>query len=412
MPAKSDFPGLQRSPRKDGSIALHWVASRIAIAVDYTPKTVRLHYPDLSPELAQRCQDLDAQMRVWLCDQENMDERIKFDGTIGSYVKIYENHPESPYHEKDQETQRGYHFKLKRLYDRVGERRVDRLNGIDFRRWYKQFRKPKSEGEREHITGAHDLMTMLRTVVSFAVELGLPHANRLRDVLGEIRFQNGRGRSHQVTYEQAVAFIANAHELGYHETAFAQALQFELTLRQTDVIGKWRAKKGKRNDVEWVNGLIWQEIDGDGILVHFTSKNGQKGVYDLMAYPLVVAELDRFPAVRRIGPVIIDSATGRPFKYEDFRKRWREIARLAKIPDDIWNRDSRAGGLTEGGDAGAEITDLAQHACHTDLERTRRYDRHTVAKTRRVQKLRVQHRNRCKTDAVQTRFKRVQTEQP
>src|SRR6516164_5818765 len=130
MPAKSDFPGLQRSPRKDGSIALHWVASRIAIAVDYTPKTVRLHYPDLSPELAQRCQDLDAQMRVWLCDQENMDERIKFDGTIGSYVKIYENHPESPYHEKDQETQRGYHFKLKRLYDRVGERRVDRLNGI------------------------------------------------------------------------------------------------------------------------------------------------------------------------------------------------------------------------------------------------------------------------------------------
>jgi len=47
MPAKSDVPGLQRSPRKDGPPALYWVASRIAIAADFQPKTVRLHYSEV-----------------------------------------------------------------------------------------------------------------------------------------------------------------------------------------------------------------------------------------------------------------------------------------------------------------------------------------------------------------------------
>jgi len=42
-----------------------------------------------------------------------------------------------------------------------------------------------------------------------------------------------------MTYKQVVAFIAKAHELGQPELARAQALQFEGTLRQIDVIGEW-----------------------------------------------------------------------------------------------------------------------------------------------------------------------------
>src|SRR5208282_1837739 len=103
------------------------------------------------------------------------------------------------------------------------------------------------------------------------------------------------------TYEQAVAFIATAHDLGYPEMALTEALQFETTLRQTDVIGKWRRKKGEPNALEWVNGLVWQEVSGEGVLDHVTSKNRQEVSYELKAYPLVVAELGRLPAVRRIG---------------------------------------------------------------------------------------------------------------
>ena len=136
----------------------------------------------------------------------------------------------------------------------VGERRVDQLNGIDFRLWYKKFKRPsrrRTEGRGEHNAGdpgarlqpndekddeqreraggperiakAYKLMTMVRIVFSFGVELGLPHAKRLRDVLHEIRFANAPARDQQLVYEQAVAFIAKAHERGDHEMAFAGA---------------------------------------------------------------------------------------------------------------------------------------------------------------------------------------------
>ena len=174
----------------------------------------------------------------------------------------------------------------------------------------------------------------------------------------------------------------------------SQALQFDGIFRQTDVIGKWRKKRGAPNDLEWVGGLGWQEISPTRILTHKTGKRGRTMVLDLNEYPLIVAELDRFSELPRIGPVIIDSQTGKPFKYDDYRARWREIARLVGIPDELWNRDSRAGGVTEGADAGADMEDLRHHAGHANVRMTRRYDRRTVVKTRRVQKARVAYRNK------------------
>jgi hypothetical protein len=394
MPRKSDFPGLQRANRKDGSTALHWVATRVAVAAGYTPKTERLHYLDESAELAKRCQELQAEMESWLADQEKADKPIKFDGTIGGLIKIYMMHPESPYHDIEQNSRKTYDYDLKVISRTVGERRLDRLNGINFIGWYKKFKQPRQKGGPERIASAHKYMTMLRIVFSFGVVLGLPHAKRLRDVLHEIDFPNAPGRTQQVVYEQASAFIDKAHEVGYHEMAVAQALQFESMLRQTDVIGKWQNKEGAPNVREWVNGVVWQEISPDRILTHKTSKRGRVVVLDLKLYPLIVAELDRLPALPRIGPIVIDSETGEPFEYRDYSPRWRRIARLAGIPDDVWNRDSRAGGVTEGGDAGAEIEDLRQHAGHADVRMTARYNRQTLAKTNRVARLRVAHRNK------------------
>jgi hypothetical protein len=64
----------------------------------------------------------------------------------------------------------------------------------------------------------------------------------------------------------------------------------------------------------------------------------------LKTYSLVMAEFARLPELPDIGTVIIDHKTGQPFKYHTYRTRWREIAREAGIPDEVWNRDSRAGG--------------------------------------------------------------------
>jgi integrase len=79
-----------------------------------------------------------------------------------------------------------------------------------------------------------------------------------------------------------------------------------------------------------------------------------------------------------MGPVIVDSKTGRPFEYEEFRKRWRIIAQAAGIPDEVQNRDSRAGGITEARNAGADKDDIRQLAGHADVETTEIYIRENL----------------------------------
>jgi hypothetical protein len=68
------------------------------------------------------------------------------------------------------------------------------------------------------------------------------------------------------------------------------------------------------------------------------------------------------------------------------------MARAAGIPDHVLNRDSRAGGVTEGSDAGADLEHLRHHASHSSAATTARYSRKTLAKTRAVARLRVAHR--------------------
>src|SRR5438270_377225 len=97
MPCKSDFPGLQRQRRNDGSVALDWVRSKAARKAGYSPKTVSLDgFVDGSHELQERCQDLQAQMESWLANR-NRAEAPEFDGTFRSLIAIYETDRESPY---------------------------------------------------------------------------------------------------------------------------------------------------------------------------------------------------------------------------------------------------------------------------------------------------------------------------
>jgi hypothetical protein len=194
-----------------------------------------------------------------------------------------------------------------------------------------------------------------------------------------------------ITYQQVVAFIAKAHELNWPELALAQALQFEGTLRQIDVIGEWLPDPERQSGMRWANGLLWQHIR-DYVLVKDTTKTGQEASIDFKLYPLALAELQRVPPDQRVGPVVKDGRTGEPFRPSKFGRRWRAVARAAGIPDDVLNRDSRAGGVTEGSDAGADLEHLRHHASHSSVATTARYSRRTLTKTRAVARLRVAHR--------------------
>jgi hypothetical protein len=251
-------------------------------------------------------------------------------------TKLYETLSGSPYHDKAPSTKRVYADDVRLISRILGERRSTRITGLDFLRWYKEFRKPKTPGGPERIRRAHDVMVMLRILFSYGALLGLSETRRLRDILSELRFADAAPREQQITFDQASAFISKAHELGYPEMALAQALQFEGTLRQRDVIGEWITGDTAPNRQHWVKGLLWSEISGDRILTKRAGKTTAEVIIDLNDYPLIVAELDRLPTMPRVGPVIIDNKTGEPFKRRAFAGRWREIARVAGIPDNVW----------------------------------------------------------------------------
>ena len=111
-----------------------------------------------------------------------------------------------------------------------------------------------------------------------------------------------------------------------------------------------------------------------------------------MAYPFLRSIIDMVPPEKRFGPIIKSEATGLPYRYRHFSDVWRKIATKAGVPKNVWNRDSRAGGITEGSDSGADIEHLRHHANHKNIQTTTRYNRKTLEKTRTVAELRVKNR--------------------
>ena len=223
-------------------------------------------------------------------------------------------------------------------------------------------------------------------------------------------------RVERLTADQAVALRAKAHGKKWHTMALAQSLQFELMLRQKDVIGEWvpmsepgispvaDTTKGK-----WLMGLRWDEIDENMILRHNTSKRGKDIEVDLKLAPMVLEELalhSQTPigkltraALPASGPMIICEITGVPYTTAEFRRKWRIAADLAGIPKAVRNMDSRAGAISEATDAGADLEHVRHAATHSDIGMTQRYSRGSVEKVAGVSKTRVAFRNKPKTDA-------------
>jgi hypothetical protein len=190
--------------------------------------------------------------------------------------------------------------------------------------------------------------------------------------------------------------------MGRASIALAVTLQFDLGLRQKDVIGEWiKASDGSQEGImdglwRWQWGLTWDQIDQDWILSKPTSKSNGNEVaeHDLKLYPDVIAELARVPQERRIGPVIIDEGSGKPSRANHFSPTFRKIANQAGWPKGVWNLDSRAGSVSEAFEAGADPADVMKHATHRQLGTTMVYNRGAVVQSARVAELRVARRKK------------------
>jgi hypothetical protein len=327
---------------------------------------------------------------------------------LSALIRAYQTDPDSPYQTNRYHTRVWRDGKLRQIGERHGEVDLTAIRGRTLKAWHKEW-----VCDGAHLPNAGAMIGQLRALFSFgATMIEDPECERLCGALHLMRFKGTKTGAVFITAEQVDAIRAKAHEVGWGSIALAGAFQFEGTFRQRDAIGEYvpLAEPGISDVVwkgqKWLRGIVWQEIDEHLILRHITSKKQKLGITDLKLAPMVIEELARLvgcsPAhltrdmLPAAGPVIINELNGRPWSANEYRRKWRKVARACGIPDTVKNMHSRAGAISEGIKAGASMELCRQAALHSDLSQTAEYDRSQETSTAEYMRLRVVSRSRSK----------------
>lgn len=402
-PKIEDAPGLVWRKRRKGWEA-RWVCRTDLSRRGYEVKGARLWLGEQPDELdvqfiQSECRRLQTDMLIW--GRGGIPQVMTFDGTIAGLIDAYQKDKDSPFRKLRYQTRVYYDALCRRLIKDFGSYNVDEIKARDLRRWHEEF---EAAGK---IPMGHACVSMLRTVLTFgSTILEDNRCKLLRVTLHDMRFPMGKARVATLNAEQATAIRAEAHRRGRHSIALAQAIQFELMLRQKDVIGEWVpiSESGQSaviwGNSKWMRGIDWREIDQTMTLTHVTSKRQKEIVVPLRQASMVMEELDlAFPGwggdranLPGSGPVIVCETTGVPWIANEFRRHWRIIATKVGVPKGTRNMDSRAGAITEATQAGAPLESIKHAATHSDISMTQRYARGNEEKTADVLRLRQSHR--------------------
>ena len=398
---KIKAPGLKWMKRVGGHIPV-WVADEADVRAGFQPKTVNLSYMANDPGMLEaKCAALQTEMHLFRAGHRM--RKREFDGTIRSLLVLYQEHEESPYRQLKPGSLRPYNHYLARLEHHIGVRRVDSVDGIDIRRWHKDW---SSDGK--HLAAAAMARAVLEAAVSFGVMMRLKGCSDLLETIQAARrkLPGPRPRKAVAVAEQVEAARAAAHANGRPSSALAYALTFETTLRLWDVIGQWwPIDMGGLSDVldaerglKWF-GLLWEHIDAD-LMLRFTPSKTEDGtgaeiIYPLGKAPMVLEELQHWPVEKRIGPVIVSEETGLPYRASIFTQRWSVDRKAAGLPEKLWARDLRASGITEGRVSNASTDDAAKVAGHSTKATTAKvYDRAVLEAADRFAAARLKGRER------------------
>jgi hypothetical protein len=382
---------------------------RADIAKDgFRPKNFRL-WDGVTPNdidvrfIQEMCQRLQNEMLTF--ERGGIERVGKYDGTIAGLITCYQVDSVSPYRKLQPRSRESYDFYCKRL-----ERDITvPLSDLKVRSFHELYNK-WSEGGK--FTMAHHVINMLRILVNFgAIYLEEPDCQRISGVLRLMKFKSGKPREEILTVEQASLIRDKAHDVGRPSIALAQAFQSECLLRQKDCVGEWvlQSEKGISDVIsggmKWLKGMRWEEIDQNLVLRHLTSKRQKMLEVPLANAPMIVQEFDRqFPGavsgegkvsrdkLPAKGPIIVNERTQVPWTDDEYRRQWRILATACGIPKTVKNMDSRAGGITEATEAGAELEFIKHAATHGDISMTQRYARDGAGKTAKVLSMRAAHR--------------------
>lgn len=402
MPSELSFPGLKRRSRKKGPDVGYWCARADIVKAGYQPETVRIPYNLEDPEqqtlISATCMKLQAEMLEWASGHKRDPNR--FDGTVLSLSRRYQTDEASPFNTNmKHNTRRTDIYVLQTIERAFGPRSLAALKNEDFRRWYNEAKKPKQSGGEERIRRAYGIIKKFRELFSYGIMAELPQCQRLHGILAQARFAQPARRRVMLELHHVEAVITEALTRNRLSLALATAIQFEAALRQKDVIGEWEPIPDGQgvtgivlNGRRWKNGLTWADLSGDLVVRKATTKTGAIAAHDFKLYSLVVAVLEMVPPERRVGPLIINERTGRPYAEWRFTRDWREVAKVAGVPDDVRNMDARAGAITEADDAGAELDFIRSTAAHAQASTTLRYLRGGIGKSTAVANLRAAYR--------------------
>lgn len=392
---KPKAPGLRWRKRGRGRPSIPvWYATEKAVKAGYLPKQVRLHYEDTAQghaDLVARCNRLQAEMTLTLSGHNV--EALQFDGTFGALVDRYLRDPESSYQTLKPSSRHPYAIYAVKLKAHIGARRIDHCDGRDVQRWFKiwagidNLRDPAARLPRARAT-----LNVLKAAVSFGVICRLPACADFSAILTELEFPSPKRRDFAPTEEQVRAARAAAHAAGAPSRALAYALQWDTSLRQWDVTGQWLPLSDPRpsgvldHDEKWI-GPTWAMVDKDLVLRLVYGKtedtSAAAGVYDLSVCPMVMEELAHHR--KRRGPLIVNEDTDLPYEYDDFLEGWKSDFADADLDPKMWNRDLRAGAITEAGIRGAARSDVSKGAGHTTERMVAKvYDRDRLEAHRRV----------------------------
>lgn len=411
-PVIENAPGLAWRP-SGSEWEARWLPRYDLVQRGYPKRVTRL-WKGIAPDeisvsyISDTCTQLQGEMLAWARGVEVAP--AGFTGTIRSLINSYQTDADSTYCKLRFHTRRNHDTQMKRIAADHGDCALgggynadgmptEPLKARALLRWHEEW-------SRRGITTAHGLMAMLRTLFGFGASfLEDAECERLCTVMSRMKFKQGGHRDATLTAEQAIAIRAKAHEMGFHSMALAQALQFECTMRQKDILGEWIPQREPgtsdvlRDQDKWMKGLRWSEIDQNMILTHVTSKRNKTVVINLKLAPMVMEELAMtFGEARRellpaSGPVIIDQYTGLPYAVSRFRRLWRKVATAAGVPANVCNMDSRAGAISEATSSdGVSLEDARHAATHSNIAMTQRYSREGEKHIAKVMTLRVKHR--------------------
>jgi hypothetical protein len=188
MPPRGSAPGLKvgRNNLK------YWIARNVARdTMGFPDVCIPLPVEADDAAIAVLCHEHTARLRAWIEEQKKAEPSLtktRYDGTVLSACRVYQEHPLSRFHAAKHNTQKTYQSSLRLIELTVGKRLIRNITVPDVQHWYDQWRKPAAPGADERIKRAHEATSMFRTVIYFLASLRYGECKQLADELQYVKF--------------------------------------------------------------------------------------------------------------------------------------------------------------------------------------------------------------------------------